>query len=54
MRKPKVVSLFSGAGGLDIGFKKAGFHTVFATDVWILHAIHLKLIIWQTKLFVMM
>lgn len=26
MRKPKVVSLFSGAGGLDIGFKKAGFH----------------------------
>lgn len=33
MRKPKVVSLFSGAGGLDIGFKKAGFHTVFATDV---------------------
>lgn len=25
MRKPKVVSLFSGAGGLDIGFKKAGF-----------------------------
>ena len=34
MKKPKVVSLFSGAGGLDIGFKKAGFYTVFATDVW--------------------
>lgn len=34
MKKPIVVSLFSGAGGLDIGFKKAGFHTVFATDVW--------------------
>lgn len=34
IRKPKVISLFSGAGGLDIGFKKAGFHTVFATDVW--------------------
>ena len=34
MRKPKVVSLFSGAGGLDIGFKRAGFHTVYATDVW--------------------
>lgn len=33
-KKPIVVSLFSGAGGLDIGFKKAGFHTVFATDVW--------------------
>lgn len=33
-RKIKVVSLFSGAGGLDIGFHQAGFHTVFATDVW--------------------
>lgn len=32
--KPKVVSLFSGAGGLDIGFEQAGFETVFATDVW--------------------
>lgn len=30
----KVVSLFSGAGGLDLGFKKAGFKTVFATDIW--------------------
>lgn len=34
MKKPIIVSLFSGAGGLDIGFKKAGFRTVFATDVW--------------------
>lgn len=34
MKKPIIVSLFSGAGGLDIGFKQAGFHTVFATDVW--------------------
>lgn len=33
-KKPRVVSLFSGAGGLDIGFEKAGFRTVFATDVW--------------------
>ncbi|WP_147532300.1 DNA cytosine methyltransferase [Bacillus marasmi] len=30
----KVVSLFSGGGGLDIGFKKNGFKTVFATDFW--------------------
>ena len=30
----KVVSLFSGAGGLDIGFHNAGFTTVFATDIW--------------------
>ncbi len=31
---PKIVSLFSGAGGLDIGFHSAGFHTVYATDIW--------------------
>lgn len=30
----KIVSLFSGCGGLDLGFKKAGFHAVLATDVW--------------------
>ncbi len=29
-----VVSLFSGAGGLDKGFSDEGFHTVFATDIW--------------------
>ena len=29
-----VVSLFSGAGGLDIGFHQAGFKTIFATDIW--------------------
>ncbi len=34
MKKPIVVSLFSGAGGLDIGFHKAGFHTVYASDIW--------------------
>lgn len=34
INKPKVISLFSGAGGLDIGFEQAGFRTVFATDVW--------------------
>lgn len=28
----KVVSLFSGAGGLDLGFKKAGFQIVWAND----------------------
>ena len=32
--KPKVISLFSGAGGLDIGFEQAGYRTLFATDVW--------------------
>lgn len=31
INKPKIVSLFSGAGGLDIGFEKAGFRTVCIT-----------------------
>lgn len=29
-----VVSIFSGAGGIDIGFQKAGFNIVYATDNW--------------------
>lgn len=30
----KILSLFSGGGGIDIGFKQAGFKTLFATDNW--------------------
>ena len=30
--QPKVISLYSGAGGLDYGFEAAGFATVFAND----------------------
>ncbi|NKB16533.1 MAG: DNA cytosine methyltransferase [Sphingomonadales bacterium] len=33
MRLPKIVSLFSGAGGLDLGFQRAGFPLMFAVDL---------------------
>lgn len=31
-KKPTVISLFSGAGGMDLGFEKAGYEIVFAND----------------------
>ena len=30
--KPKVISLFSGAGGMDIGFRDAGFDIAVAVE----------------------
>ena len=29
---PRLISLFSGCGGLDLGFEKAGFKRVWAND----------------------
>jgi DNA (cytosine-5)-methyltransferase 1 len=29
-----VVSIFSGGGGIDLGFEKAGYDIIFATDFW--------------------
>lgn len=33
IKKPRVVSLFSGAGGMDLGFIQAGCDIVWANDV---------------------
>lgn len=33
LKMPSVVSLFSGCGGLDLGFLKAKFEIVFANDI---------------------
>jgi DNA (cytosine-5)-methyltransferase 1 len=33
-KKIKVVGIYSGAGGLELGFHKAGFTNVFSTDNW--------------------
>ena len=31
-KQPSVVGLFSGCGGLDLGFKRAGFNIIWAND----------------------
>ena len=32
--RPKAIGLFSGAGGMDLGFEQAGFDVVVASDGW--------------------
>ena len=32
-RNPKIISLFSGCGGLDVGFHNAGYETIWANDI---------------------
>lgn len=43
-----VISLFSGAGGLDLGFKKAGFNIVAANEYDKIFGKHMKKIMNQS------
>ena len=33
-KKKRVLSLFTGAGGLDLGFHECGFEIILASDHW--------------------
>ena len=48
----KILSLFSGAGGIDIGFKSNSFETYVAIDNWQVACDTLKKIKYQRILFV--
>ena len=32
LAKPTIISLFAGAGGMDLGFRQAGFEVVMANE----------------------
>jgi len=32
--RPSVISIFSGCGGIDLGFEKAGYEILYSTDIW--------------------
>jgi len=40
----KIVSFFSGAGGLDLGFEKAGFDIIWANEFDKISGKHLNII----------
>lgn len=44
--QPNIISLFAGAGGLDLGFKTAGFHPIWANEfdktIWDTHELNFQ------------
>jgi DNA (cytosine-5)-methyltransferase 1 len=43
VKKYNVISIYSGAGGIDLGFEEAGFNILYSTDYWDIACETLKL-----------